>query len=1077
MAEYDGSIRINTKIETSGIKKDVAEIQKEIENLKDAQKSFLEAGGSKTSPAYIEYAKSLEKAQKEFETFGNTQPDIEFNLEHWNMLKVDVDEYAKTLKELESQGKYFGDEDFDQVYLAWKNASDAVKAYRNELNQQSAAVREVLQEQASEENRLSEIKNNATVSDEKTVALLERQKALVGQLKDLEKAGVGEGYEEYDQTYIAWKNTTEALKEYQSRLNRQTEAGQAKEAERARIEAERQAEAQRRAEEQAEKALQKENARIQKEIENEAKLQAKEAERQAKIDAEAAEEERLAGIRNSAVVNNQHIVDVLERRKQLLAEIKDLEAAGVTAGYQDYDSKQQELAALNSEIKDYSNSVNRAKESYRKLGDTAKKSMDKVGKSVKKSNGLLSSMFSRLKKLALSLLIFQQISKAFRAMISGMQEGFQNFYSENANFKGMVDSLKASLSTLKNSIAAAFSPLVEFAIPYIQRAIEYLTRLFDLFGQFVAAATGQKKYTKAVKQTTDALEDESEASNMQLSSLDKLNNLSSGGSESETSGGTMFEEVPIDSSVLDFTDRIKEQLQSAVECVRKLKDAFSQGFGNGLGDWEYRWESVKESITSIKDSVIDIFTDPAVLSSADGWAQSVSYMLGSLTGATASIGLTIADNILGGLSKYLEQNSGDIKEYLVSMFDIWSEINDLFSELFDSIAYVFEAFSSKNGQQLTANIIGIFGSAFMGVTELAWELTRDIAGIFIQPFVENKEAFRTALEGFWGVLSEVTGTIKQGIDDTFAKLNEVYEEHFKPFFDSLASGLSDTVGKFLSFWNNSVQPVLDEWAANFDALWQEHIQPMIDKFLEMLGSVADYLKALWEEQVKPFIDWIIENVLPVLLPILDGIVKAVFAAVGMVADIIGGIMDVIGGILDFLVGIFTGDWEKAWDGIVKIFDGVWGAIKGIVNGILGVVESLANGVVKGINVVIGALNNLSFDIPDWIPGLGGKTFGFNIPELKQVSIPRLATGTVVPPNKEFMAVLGDNKKEPEIVSPISTMKQALGEVLAEAIQAGLIGGDNQSGDIVVEVDGRELLRAMRKQAREYKKQTGSPAFG
>lgn len=1071
MAEYDGSIRINTKIETSGIKKDVAEIQKEIENLKDAQKSFLEAGGSKTSPVYAEYTKSLEKVQKKLEALENTQRDIESRDEHWNLLKVDVEEYAKALKELESQGKYFGDEDFDQVYLAWRNASDAVKAYRNELNQQSAAAREVLNEQAAEENRLSEIKNNATVSDEKMVALLEKRKSLAGQLKDLEKAGVGEGYEEYDQTYIAWKNATEALKEYQAQLNQQTEAGQAKAVEKARAEAEKQAEAQRKIEEQAEKALQKENARIQKEIENESKLQAKEAERQAKIEAEAAEEERLAEIRNNAVVNNQHIIDVLERRKQLLAEIKDLEAAGVTAGYQDYDSKQQELAALNNEIKDYSNSVNQTKESYKKLGNTAKKSMEKVGKSIKKSNGLLSTMFSCLKKLVISMFIFNQIGKAFRAMISGMKEGFQNLYTENANLKGMVDNLKASLSTLKNAIAAAFLPLVEIAIPYIQRAIDYLTRLFDLFGQFIAAATGQKTYTKAIKQTTDALEDESEASNKQLSSLDKLNTLSSGNDDSNSgTSGTMFEEVPINEKVSVIFDKLLEYGQ-------QLKDTFAKGFWDGLGDWEYRWDSVKESVGSIKDSVIGIFSDPAVQASGEQWSQSVANLLGSLTGAGASIGLTIADNLLGGISKYLEENSGDIKEYLISMFDIGEEINGLFSELMESVAYVFEAFASEKGKQLTANIIGIFGSAFMGITELAGNLIGDIAGIFIQPFVDNKESFRTALEGFLGALSEVTGTIKQGIDDTFAKFNEVYEEHFQPFFDSLSAGLSDTVGKFMAFWNESVQPVLDEWAASFDTLWNEHLQPMIDKFLEMLGSVADYLKVMWEERLKPLIDWIVENVLPVLLPILDGIVKAVFAAIGMVADIIGGVIDVIGGIIDFLVGVFSGDWEKAWDGIVKIFSGVFDAVKGYVNGTIGVIEALGNGVVKGINVVIRALNGISFDVPGWVTELTGvSTFGFHIPELKEISIPRLATGTVVPPNKEFMAVLGDNKKEPEIVSPISTMKQALGEVLLEAIQAGLIGGNNQSGDIVVEIDGREVFRATQKQAREYKKQTGSPAF-
>lgn len=156
----------------------------------------------------------------------------------------------------------------------------------------------------------------------------------------------------------------------------------------------------------------------------------------------------------------------------------------------------------------------------------------------------------------------------------------------------------------------------------------------------------------------------------------------------------------------------------------------------------------------------------------------------------------------------------------------------------------------------------------------------------------------------------MTGTIKQGIDDTFAKLSEIYDRHFKPFFDSIADGLSDTVGKFMDFWNESVQPILEEWAAGFDKLWKEHIQPALDKFVEMLGDAADFLKAVWENVLKPFIDWLIENVLPVVLPIIDGIVKALGAAFGTIADIAGGIMDIIGGILEFLTGVFTGDWKR-----------------------------------------------------------------------------------------------------------------------------------------------------------------------
>lgn len=726
-----------------------------------------------------------------------------------------------------------------------------------------------------------------------------------------------------------------------------------------------------------------------------------------------------------------------------------------------------DMSALNQRHDEMISKQRKTADGYKKLGDTAKKSFEKINKSAKKSNGFLSTMASRFKGLVLSLLIFNQISKAFNAFTRSIKEGFGNLYNEVGTFMSAVDGLKASSLTLKNSFAAAFRPLVEMAIPYIQKAVEWLTLLMDRLGQFIALAMGQKTYTRAVKQTAAALKEAGKAAKGYLSPLDEINQFTpkedSGGAGAS---GAMFEEVPVDGKLPGIFEKIAEYAKS-------IKDIFSQGFWDGLGNWEYRWDSIKNSLKSIKDSLANIWTDPAVLNGADTWAKSVAYMLGSLTGTVASIGLTIGSNFIGGISLYLEQNKERIKGFLVSMFDIWTEINGIFSELFQSIGYVFEAFASGQGQQLTANIIGIFSNAFMGVMELASKLFRDISNIIIQPFVDNKEKFRTALEGLLSVLSEVTGTIKQGIDDTFAKLSEIYDSHFKPFFDSIADGLSDTVGKFMDFWNESVQPILEEWAAGFDKLWKEHIQPALDKFVEMLGDAADFLKAVWENVLKPFIDWLIENVLPVVLPIIDGIVKALGSAFGTIADIAGGIMDIIGGILEFLTGVFTGDWKKAWDGIVKIFDGVGGAIKGIVNGILGFVESLANGVVNAINTVIRALNRLSFDIPSWVPLIGGNHFGFNIPELSRVSIPRLATGTLVPPNNEFLAVLGDNKREPEVVSPISTIEQAVENVMS---RMGGLGDKEITIKVPVYIDGKQVYESTVKYGKTQQMSTGKNPF-
>lgn len=861
------------------------------------------------------------------------------------------------------------------------------------------------------------------------------------------------------------------------------------------------------------------------------------------------------------------------------------------------------LSALNKQHKVLEQRVKKTQGGYAKLGDGAKKSLEKINSTQKRSVGLLGSFGKQLKSILAATFIFNSIRKALNLLIGGIKDGFKNFYEENAKFRNSIDSLKASTTTLKNSLAAAFAPLVEIAIPYIQRFIEWLTRAVNLIGQFIAALTGRKTYTRAIKQTAkasdnaakatkkeaEATEEAQEAAEGYLSPLDEVNKYRKEEIKStqnpkipdaedeipEDGAGTMFEEIPIDSRILDFLQRMKDLLEPIIDYAKKLKDIFMQGFWDGLGDWEYRWESIKGSIASIKDSLIDIFTDPAVLAAADRWAQSVAYMLGSLAGSVASIGLTIATNLLGGIAKYLEQNKGRIKEYLVSMFGIGAEINYMFAGFFQSIAYVFEAFASGQGQQLTANIIGIFANAFMGITELASKFFRDLSQIIIKPFVDNKEAFRTALEGFLGVLAEVTGTIKQGIDDTFAKLNEVYDAYFKPFFDSVAQGLSDLVGKFLEFWNGNVQPILNQMAVDFDNLWKSHIQPLLNNVAEFLGKVINLLKALWEEVLQPLISWIIENILPSILPVIQAVWDTLVDFFAYFADLINSAITMLGGIIDFLTGVFTGDWELAFQGLKDIFQGFvefiqksieaaidivldiikafWEALKssfemsvdammkgitafldwikknvinkgneikqGFINFMGGIKEAWNNGwnaLKEKVSSIIEEIKSAIQSAFDWIAEkvnaigeklssigskarsifsgsiFGGSSFSFSssrvysrmampayqnpvIASLSKIDIPAYATGQVIPRTmKQHLAILGDNSQETEVVSPLSTMKEALKQALIE--MGGVSRENSQPIILKVILDGKDILYAMVKEGKIVQMSTGKNIF-
>lgn len=191
------------------------------------------------------------------------------------------------------------------------------------------------------------------------------------------------------------------------------------------------------------------------------------------------------------------------------------------------------------------------------------------------------------------------------------------------------------------------------------------------------------------------------------------------------------------------------------------------------------------------------------------------------------------------------------------------------------------------------------------------------------------------------------------------------------------------------------------------------LEKMKQSVIQMLTGVKTFVFGIW--------DWF-KLGLTSLLDWLDGKTNGRFheiieLAKTYVSDVIDGVKQIFGGFIDFLTGVFTLDWEKAWEGIKEIFRGIW-------NTIVGVLEAAVNLIIKGINWLISKLNSLQIKIPDW---LGGGSFGFNIRPIAELQIPRLAKGAIIPPNREFMAVLGDQKQGTNIEAPADLIRQIVRE--------------------------------------------------
>ncbi len=268
--------------------------------------------------------------------------------------------------------------------------------------------------------------------------------------------------------------------------------------------------------------------------------------------------------------------------------------------------------------------------------------------------------------------------------------------------------------------------------------------------------------------------------------------------------------------------------------------------------------------------------------------------------------------------------------------------------------------------------------------------------------------------------------------------------YFTGHGEELISGLKDVVEGFGNFFKGVFSGDLKLAAEGAKQIWEG----MKKTWNAIVSSIRDAWNA--------FITWM-QSKNPAL--------AAIFQTIGkLFSDQYNAWVKILKGLITFLTGIFTGDWKKAWNGVLEILKGIW-------NLIVGTVEGAINFIIDGINLLISALNKIQVNIPEWVPLLGGKTFGINIAPVSRIELPRLASGAVIPPNREFLAVLGDQKSGTNIETPLETMLQAFRQALNEN------GGSGRSITVVLEMDKREFARAVYKANNDETQRVGVKLAG
>lgn len=780
---------------------------------------------------------------------------------------------------------------------------------------------------------------------------------------------------------------------------------------------------------------------------------------------------------------------------QINAQIKEYKRNlnGVSNGHKDIAKSSRQLTSLPSLLsvikkgfKDWHKDTNRVKHSF-----------DSMAKSMKAN---LKHMITNITKYVLGFRSLFFLVRRLRRYIGEGIKNMAQFNDGSNHVNANITRLLSSLLYLKNAWATAFSPILQFVTPWLEALIDKIAEVGNAFSRFLGSLLGQTQVFQAVKvkaaDYADGLDnvggsasgaaDKTKKLTDRLAAFDDLNVLGVDRDPGKTGrgggggAGDKYAPNPNDMfKLVTIADDIKRKFQEmwAFADFSELGASLAQKLKEQLENLLSEFPEIKETAHRLGESIGTFITgalqDPTVFKDigsvlAEGLNTAGEFISGLFDGyEEGSIGTAIAEFFRGlfadfdwalaadNLSRFVsglftelttiirkfpddELKSGivdffaniDWNSIVISVGDFSGALLNGLSDAIrnissDDIVRSFENIDWNN----VANLIGELIGASIALTFTSVELTFTIAKAIITGIANSwvdamKEAgfLDTFLEGIkecqdgnfwqgvWDIGIALVGGIEKGIEDAF--VNAV-----------------DWVATYL------VEPIVEGFCSLFQIASPSKVTEQWGVWL--VEGIANGLVNLATTVMEPFIK---------LKEDLEGKWSEIkTSASEKWTDIKNKLAEKGTDIKNKLGEVWTnirGDAYSAWVMLrisaVQAFTQLKDALKAPINGVLSVIESMINKIIGGINNVVSKINTIP-DIKFTNPFTGTEyKLGFSIPKLSSISIPRLAQGAVIPPNREFMAVLGDQSHGTNIEAPLDTIKQAVAEVLATNGNAEMI---------------------------------------
>lgn len=437
-------------------------------------------------------------------------------------------------------------------------------------------------------------------------------------------------------------------------------------------------------------------------------------------------------------------------------------------------------------------------------------------------------------------------------------------------------------------------------------------------------------------------------------------------------------------------------IKTSPEAYKEVEDSIKNSTGSSHEAYVKMQNTLKGSINAMKSAVESLAISfgstlaPSVKTAADA-IKSIADFLGGLSPAARSVVANIALSVVGFtafsfvMSKVLKAGGSMIMMYsrIGNVLKGGRETNLL---LRYSVLGVRSAFIQLSGT--ASKVMGVLRNGmnigswrsaltFLGTTgasglskigsAVAQAGTRVMTMIRSFSMAAMMNGARNAVLGFGRALLTIG---RVGLSAMFSPLGIAIMAIAGAAY-ILYNHWDKVAPFFTSMWNEIQNAFSVAWQAISPAL--EGVENAWNRLVNAFNSQGTTLNGL--AHIIEFLASVLGGVLIAGIIAAADIFTGVFvSAIEIVSSIVSAAIGVFGGLIDFITGVFTGDWSLAWQGVVEIFSSIFGGIKGICSGVL-------DGIRAAINAVINGINSISVDIPDWVPGVGGKHFGVNIPTL------------------------------------------------------------------------------------------------